>query len=94
MFKHRHHVKKCSNEYKMFGLFDVEEQMNCLPVVGLDMVFYRDGGFRVKWWGCCADRAHSTKVEASCVRPSYGCACIPIRYSIVLSYLGIRSFVL
>ena len=25
--------------------------MNCLPVVGLDMVFYRDFGFGVKWWG-------------------------------------------
>ena len=35
--------------------------MNCLPVVGLDMVFYRDCGFGVKWWGCCANRAHGTQ---------------------------------
>ena len=36
--------------------------MNCLPVVGLDMVFYRDCGFGVKWWGCSANRAHGTRI--------------------------------
>ena len=29
--------------------------------MGLDMAFYRDCGFGVKWWGCCANRAHGTQ---------------------------------
>ena len=42
--------------------------MNCLPVVGLDMVFYRDCGFGVKWWDCYTQIGRiAPKEEARCV---------------------------